>query len=113
MTSGTLRNTPRRKRLSVRSRKKTLDHVQPGGAGRGEVHVKAAVPAEPPLHALVGVGRVVVADQVHVQVRRDLFVDEIEEPDPFVMAVTGQAGADDVAGQRAERGEQGVVPFRL
>ena len=64
-----------------------------------------------PLHALVGVGRVVVADQVHVQVRRDLFVDEIEEPDPFVMAVTGQAGADDVAGQRAERGEQGRRPI--
>ena len=75
--------------------------------------MKAAVPAEPPLHALVGVGRVVVADQVHVQVRRDLFVDEIEEPDPFVMAVTGQAGADDVAVSVQSAANKVVVPFRL
>ena len=34
-----LRNTPRRA-LVRQVAEETLDHVQPGGAGRGEVHVK-------------------------------------------------------------------------
>jgi hypothetical protein len=56
-----------------------LDLVEPGGVGGGEVHVEAGVGGEPGDDGWGLVGAVVVADQVHVQVGGNLFVEFGEE----------------------------------
>jgi len=64
--------------------------VDPGRVGRREVHVESGVAGQPLLDAGVFVGAVVVADQVHVQLGRDLLVDlgqELLELDGAVPAV--------------------------
>src|SRR5712691_5593623 len=44
--------------------KKPLDHVEPGGAGRREVDVKARVARKPAFYFWMLVGGVVVADEM-------------------------------------------------
>jgi hypothetical protein len=46
--------------------KEALYHVQPRRAGRREVHVKARMPFQPPLHLGMFVRGVVVRDQVQL-----------------------------------------------
>ena len=90
-----------------------LNHIQPRGARGGEVDMEATVPVQPPFHLLVIVGGIVVADEVYLQARRHLPIDEGQELEPFLMPVARHAGADHVAGQRAQRGEQGCRPVPL
>jgi hypothetical protein len=44
------------------------DLVDPGGRGRGDVHVELPMPLQPRLHLGMHVGCVVVSDQVHIEV---------------------------------------------
>jgi hypothetical protein len=71
-----------------------LYEVQPRATGRDEVEVEAWMALEPSPHLGVLVGRVVVEDQVKVDIGRGLGVDEIEELDPLLMPVAGHAESD-------------------
>ena len=47
-----------------------FDHVEPGTARGCEMHVKARVLGQPPLHFVMLVGRVVVGNQMELLLRR-------------------------------------------
>lgn len=83
-----------------------LDHVEPGGAGGGEVDVDARVGLQPGAHLEGLVGCVVVHHQVQLVVgvgARDL----AQEDEQLGTAVTGLAGGCDAAGGDLQGGEQG------
>ena len=50
--------------------KEAFDHVQPGGAGRREVHVEARVPRQPALHLRMFVRGIIVGNDVKLFARR-------------------------------------------
>ena len=60
-------------------RKPTLDLVEPGRTGRGEMHVVARAFGEPLLHVRMLVSTVVVENQVDAQIDRSSNVNLIEE----------------------------------
>src|SRR5437899_10129847 len=60
-------------------RKPALNLIEPGRVGRREVEVVAGMPGEPAAYLGVLVGPVVVHDEVHVEVRRDLGVEVAQE----------------------------------
>src|SRR6476659_10803471 len=103
--SGTEWKTPRR--FVGQYPKPAFDQVEPRRRGRGEVEVEPGVFVQPLADVFVLVGGVVVQDQVDLQVRGHLPVDGLEEFQPFLMPVPRRALADDHAGQRVQRGEQG------
>ena len=83
-----------------------LDHVEPGGAGGGEVDVGAGVGLQPGAHLGGLVGCVVVHHQVQLVVgvgARDL----AQEDEQLGTAVAGLAGGCDAAGGDLQGGEQG------
>ena len=86
-----------------------LDHVQPRGRSRREVHCEARVFLQPFFHLGMFVGRVVIADQMQRFVFWGLTVDLAQEIEPFSMTVVLLTTGDDRSVQRIERGEQGVV----
>lgn len=51
-----------------------FDLVEPGGAGRGEMHVEASVVPEPCRHRLGLVGLIAVADEVDLEAFKDFGV---------------------------------------
>ena len=112
-SSATLLNTPRADAVLGDQAEEALDLVEPGSRGRGEVHMEARMALQPGLDLGMLVGGVVVGDQVHVEVLRRLGIDPAQELEPFLMAMARHALADHLAGGDVERGEQGVVPWRL
>lgn len=68
-----------------------LDHVEPGRAGRREMHVEARMATQPLLHSGVLVRPVVVGDHVDLEGRR---------------AVARCAHAEDLTRQRVQCGEE-------
>ncbi len=82
--------------------KEALDHVQPRGAGRGEVHDEARVAGQPLLHVRVAVRGVVVHDQMQAQVLGRAALDEPQELEPLAVAVPRLAHRDHAAVQRVE-----------
>ena len=70
------------------------------------MQVESGMFVEPGPHALVLVGGVVVADQVHRKFFGDLAVDRAQELHKLGMAVPGQALPDNFAGQHVQRREQ-------
>ena len=65
---------------------------------------------KPSLHVGVLVGGVIVGDQMDVETRRGLAVDDLEEGEPLLVAVAlGDAG-DQLTLQIVERGKQGERP---
>ena len=83
-----------------------LDQVEPRGAGRREVQLKARMGGQPVAHRLVLVGPVVVEDDVQGQIGRERAVEAPQELQEFLMPMTAVALADDLAGQHVQRGEQ-------
>lgn len=67
-----------------------LDHVQPGAAGGGEMHVEPRVAFQPALHQRMFVGGVVdvADDQMNVFAFLRQFVDDAQETQPFLMALS-------------------------
>src|SRR5579884_849651 len=61
---------------------------------------------QPPLHLGAFVGAVVVQDEMHFPISRKFRLQVIEESDKFPAAMTILAGADDLAVEDIERGEQ-------
>ena len=87
-------------------REEPLDQVHPRTRGRREVHVEPLVPLQPNLHLRVLVRAIVVRDDVHREILRDLAVDLLEEPQPLQMGVLALGAVDQLALQVAEGGEQ-------
>ena len=74
--------------------KPALDQIEPGRAGRDEMDVKAGMLRESSFYLRVLVCRVVVDDQMQVQVWWGLFVDLPQELEPLLMAMTLHARTD-------------------
>src|SRR3982751_4691253 len=91
--------------------KEALDLVQPGTAGRGQMHVPAR-PLRQPVADQRGLVRgVVVPDQMHVEIARHTRFDLIEELTEFLCPMARVALADYLAGGDVQRGEQGCRPM--
>ena len=69
-----------------------FDDIEPRAAGWREVHMEPGVAFHPILHLFVFVRGIVVHDQMDIQVRRRFLVNQLKEPDPFLMAVLVHAG---------------------
>ena len=74
--------------------KPTLYQVQPGRTGGREMYVETRMTFDPRLDLGVFVRGIVVHDEVKIKSGRSLFVDNLEELDPFLMTVTFHACAD-------------------
>ena len=91
----------------------SLDHVQPRTAGGNEVQVEARVLGQEPLHHRALVRRVVVHDQMQVQVGRRLLIDLLEELHKLLGPMTWHALADYLSVQHVQGGEQRRCPVPL
>jgi hypothetical protein len=91
-------------------RKQTFDSIEPGCRGRGEVEDKARVASEPFQDLGMLVRGVVVDDDVDDQLRRHSGVDEVQEADELLMAMTLHALADDLAFDTSKAAKKVVVP---
>lgn len=86
--------------------------VQPRAVGRREVQMKARPPREPGFHSGVLVRPVVVADQVHVQMPRDVRRDAPQERQERLMTVLGLARVSTVPLATSSAANNVVVPWR-
>src|SRR5262245_65280874 len=83
-----------------------LDEIEPGGAGRREVQLEAAMPGKPRLHLGRLVRPVVVEHQVDVEVPLHAPLDALQEADKLFRTMPGMALADDEPTLHVERGKQ-------
>ena len=60
----------------------SLNHVEPGSAGRREMHLKSRMTSEPTLNFGMLVRSIVIGDQMDLQVTWRLGIDETQEPEP-------------------------------
>src|SRR2546427_7574004 len=111
--AATLGNAPRRMALSVRSRNQRstrFNHELDVGV---KCKCMRRVTSEPPLHRGMLVRRVVVDDQVEVELRGRLTVDAPQELEKLLMPMAGQTLADDLDLEDIEGREQRVRPVAL
>lgn len=90
-----------------------LGHVEPGGAGGREAHVKAPMTLQPADHPRMFVRAVIIGDPVQGLVRRSLPIQLLKEFQPFAVGVAGHASANDGAVQDTERRKQRRRPVAL
>ena len=88
------------------SGEETLDLIDPGGTGRGEVAVISGMTKEPVLHLFGLVRAVVVHDQMHVQVVGHVAVYLPEKADELFASMPAFDPADHPAGCHVQGGEQ-------
>ena len=92
----------------------SFDHVEPTAAGGREVEMKALVARRPAQNHRVFVGGIVVDDQVQLFVGGRLAIDETQELQPFLMAMTLHAsGHHTSAGLRGFREARENSHFRF
>ena len=78
-------------RLVGDQREPALDLVQPGTVGGREVQMKARAARQPGLHSSMLMGAVIVADQVHIEVLRDIGLDVTQEGQELLVVMLGLA----------------------
>lgn len=83
-----------------------LDLIEPGGVGGRVVHVIARTAREPGAHLGMLVRAVVVTDQMHVELRRNVLVDVAQEAEKLLVPIPTLALREDFAIGHIERGEQ-------
>jgi len=93
-------------RLIGDQRKPTLDLIEPGAVGRGEVQMKARPPCQPGTHFGVLVRAVVVADQVNIEVFRNVGLDMAKEGKKLLVPVPLLALGEDAAVGHIKRRKQ-------
>jgi len=93
-------------RVVAQVAEESLDHVQPGSAGRREVHMEPRVPLEPGLDLRVLVSGVVVDDQMQIELGRGFAFDLAQELQPLLVPMPRQALADHGTVQRIEGRKQ-------
>src|SRR4029077_17207316 len=86
--------------------KEALNHVAPRGRGRSEVQMEAWMHLEPTLYGRRFSG-IVVNDQMQVEARRGLLVDQPEKAQELTMPMAWHARPDHLSVQHAECREQG------
>src|SRR5207247_10902047 len=86
-----------------------LDQVQPGGVGGREVEVEAGMPDQPLLDGWRLVGRVVVEDQVEVELLRHRLVARLQEVAERAPPMPSMELADHLAAGHIERREERAV----
>ena len=84
-----------------------LDGVEPRAGGRREVEGEALVPSQPGANPRVGVGFVIVENQVDIFSSGDRGFERIQEADELLMPVPLHAAADHLAFEHIERGKEG------
>src|SRR5439155_1507008 len=99
-------------------REEAFHQIQPGSAGRGEVPVIAGVRGKPGLHRRVGVGAIVVEDQMDRQSARCGALDPLKQAQKLLMAMAWHAVAQHltaqyVQGREQSRGSMAGVIVRL
>src|SRR5271157_4977449 len=83
-----------------------LNEVQPGRRSRNEVQLEAWMPLQPRLNFLCLVRRVVVDDEMEIEMLGYGPVDLLQEPDEFLGAMAGQTFAKDLPGFHVQSSEQ-------
>ena len=85
----------------------SLDLIEPGTAGWGEVEVEslALLWFKPPLYLGAFVGAVVVHDQVNIHLGWQLIFQMGKKSDELATAMTGLTGADHLAVENIESGK--------
>ncbi len=83
-----------------------LDLIEPGSVGGSVVHVKAGPLGQPEAHLGMLVSRVVVDDQMNVQLWGHRLVDALEKAEKLLMTVTRLALGNDRAAGDIEGGQQ-------
>jgi hypothetical protein len=86
--------------------KKAFHRVEPRRACRCEMDAVARMGCEPLFDVSVLMRRVVVHDQMNIELSRNGAIDMLQEFDELFMSVTGQAALDDFPRERVEGGEQ-------
>lgn len=84
-----------------------LYHVHPRTGSRDEVQMEAWVPPEPGFYTRVFVGRVIVRNDVKIELGRGLDLDLLEEADEFLMSMARHAFANHLAVEHAQGRKQG------
>src|SRR3990170_5079491 len=87
--------------------KPALNEVDPRSRSRREVHVKARMARKPSLDRGRLVRAVVVQDQVHLELGRDIGLDGAQERQELFGAVTPMQFTDDMARGKVQRRKQG------
>src|SRR5207248_3216361 len=93
--------------------KEPLHHVEPRTAGWCEVYVESRVASQPPLYLGMLVCRVVVRNQVDLLATGCDIVDHAEKLQPFLVAMSVVAHANDGPIEGVHRCEQGCGPVSL
>jgi hypothetical protein len=88
----------------------TLDGVEPGGRGRGEVERPARMARQPLAHGEMLVRSVVVEDRMDRLAGGDF---SVEEPDELLMAMAVHIAAHHGSVEHVHRGKQGRCPVPL
>ena len=90
--------------------KPTLDHVEPGARSRHKMQMESGMAFKPRFDLGMLVGRVIVHDQMQVQLWRGLVINQFQKLDPLLMAVTIHAGPNDAPFGHLQSSEQGRGP---
>ena len=80
-----------------------FDHIQPRTGGRREVQVKLWMSFEPRLDIGVFMRRVVVEDQMQIEVRRSLGINVLQKRQPCMMPLSWQTVGDDFSLRQFQR----------
>ncbi len=86
--------------------KPALDQVQPGTAGRSEVHVKPWVTSQPPPYLGMLVGRIVICHQVQFSLRIGRGIDVLQKLDPLLVSMPRHTRINHNAFRHVEHCEQ-------
>src|SRR6476620_7189725 len=87
--------------------KEALHQIEPGGRGRNEMDVKTGGTLEPAGNLGVLVGRIVVANDVKLELGSDLLIDLAQEGQPLLMAMARSGVGKYLAGKVVQGGKEG------
>jgi hypothetical protein len=87
-------------------REEPLDRVEPRRTRWREVDMEAGTFSKPGLHERMLMRRIVIHDDVHVELRRHAVLDAVQELQELRVPMTRQTAFDHPSGQRVERREQ-------
>jgi hypothetical protein len=86
--------------------KEAFHQIRPGGRGGNEVEVKPGMTLGPSGGPGVLVGRLVIADEVKLELRGRLSVDLAQEAEPLLMAMARGGVGKDLAGKVVQGGKE-------
>jgi len=88
-------------------REEAFHQIQPGSAGGSEMPVITGVLGKPSLHLGMGMGAIVIEDEVNRQLARGAALDAVQKAQKLLMAVARHAVSQNLAVQHVQRREQG------